>query len=69
MVAVRQVIHSQKMKFYINGFFSKCDLILSFLQIWSHLLKEILHSSKLRFLRSDIKAKKISKRDVSEAKK
>ena len=40
MVAVRQVIHSQKMKFYIKDFFSKCDLILSFLQIWSHLLKK-----------------------------
>ena len=29
----------QKMKFSIKDFFSKCDQIRSFLQIWSHLLK------------------------------
>ena len=30
------------MKLSIKGFFSKCDQILSFLQIWSHLLKKSL---------------------------
>ena len=33
---------AQKMKFYIKDFFSKCDQIRSFLQIWSHLLKKSL---------------------------
>ena len=33
---------AQKMKFSINNFFSKCDQILSFLRIWSHLLKKSL---------------------------
>ena len=28
------------MKFSIKDFFSKCDQILSILQIWSHLLKK-----------------------------
>ena len=28
------------MKFSIKDFFSKCDLISSFLRIWSHLLKK-----------------------------
>ena len=28
------------MKFYINVFLSKCDSILSFLRIWSDLLKK-----------------------------
>ena len=32
----------QKMKFSIMNFCSKCDQIRSFLQIWSHLLKESL---------------------------
>ena len=31
---------AQKMKFSITDFFSKCDQIRSFLQIWSHLLKK-----------------------------
>ena len=36
-------IHTaQKMKFSIKDFFSKCDQIRSFLQIWSHLLKKSL---------------------------
>ena len=35
-------ITAQKMKFSIKGFFSKCDQIRSFLQIWSHLLKKSL---------------------------
>ena len=29
---------AQKMKFFVKDFFSKCDQICSFLQIWSHLL-------------------------------
>ena len=33
---------AQKMKFSIKDFFSKCDLIHSFQQIWSHLLKKSL---------------------------
>ena len=33
---------AQKMKFSIKDFFSKCDQIRSFLQIWSHLLKKYL---------------------------
>ena len=33
---------SQKMKFLIKDFFIKCDQILSFLQIWSHLMKKSL---------------------------
>ena len=32
----------QKMKFFIKTFFSKCDQIRSYLQIWSHLLKKSL---------------------------
>ena len=36
-------IHTtQKMKFFIEDFFSKCDQIRSFRQIWSHLLKKSL---------------------------
>ena len=33
---------SQKMKFSIKDFFSKCDQIRSFLRIWSHLLNKSL---------------------------
>ena len=33
---------AQKMKFSIKDFFSKCDRIPSFLQIWSRLLKKFL---------------------------
>ena len=33
---------TQKMKFTIKDFFSKCDQIRSFLRIWSHLLKKPL---------------------------
>ena len=32
----------QKLKFSINGFFSKCDQIRRKLRIWSHLLKKSL---------------------------
>ena len=33
---------AQKMKFFIKGFFSKCDQICSFLRIWWHFLKKSL---------------------------
>ena len=33
---------AQKMKFYIKGFFSKCDQICRKLRIWSHLVKKSL---------------------------
>ena len=33
---------TQKMKFFIQDFFSKCDQIRSLLRIWSHLLKKSL---------------------------
>ena len=33
---------TQKMKFSIKDFFSKCDQIRIFLRIWSHLLKKSL---------------------------
>ena len=33
---------AQKMKFSIKDFFSKCDQIRSFLQIWSHIMKIFL---------------------------
>ena len=35
-------ITAQKTKFSIKDFFSKCDQILSFLWIWSYLLKKSL---------------------------
>ena len=31
---------AQKMKFSVTDFFSKCDQVRSFLQIWSQLLKK-----------------------------
>ena len=37
-----EVDNTQKMKFSIKDFFSKCDQIRSFLQIWLHLLKKSL---------------------------
>ena len=33
---------AQNMNFYIENFFSECDLIRSFLRIWAHLLKKSL---------------------------
>ena len=33
---------AQKMKFFINDFFSKCDQIRKKLRIWSHLRKKSL---------------------------
>ena len=41
---------SQKMKFSIKDFLSKCDQIRSFLRIWSHLLKKSLMESFFFFL-------------------
>ena len=35
-------VTAQKLKFSIKEFFSKCDQICSFQQIWSHLLKKSL---------------------------
>ena len=32
----------QRINFFINEFFKKCDEICSFLRIWSHLLKKSL---------------------------
>ena len=37
------------MKFSIKDFFSKCDQIRSFLQIWSHLLKKSLMENFICF--------------------
>ena len=37
--------NSQKMKFSIKDFFSKCDQIRSFLKIWSHFLKKSLREN------------------------
>ena len=42
------VVTALKMKFSIKDFFSKCDQIRSFLQIWSHLLKKSFNG-KLHF--------------------
>ena len=39
---VKAIYTAQKMKFFINDFFSKCDQIRSFSWIWSHLLKKSL---------------------------
>ena len=42
--------NAPKMKFSIKDFFSKCDQIHSFLQIWSHLFTEEIFNGKLHFL-------------------
>ena len=42
MFCVSSIYTAQKMKFSIKDFFSKCDQICSFLQIWSDLLKKSL---------------------------
>ena len=42
-------VTTQKLKFPIKDFFSKCGQIRSFPRIWSHLLKKILNG-KLHFL-------------------
>ena len=36
------MITAQKVKLFVKDFFSECDYIRSFLQIWSHLLKKSL---------------------------
>ena len=41
---------SQKMKFSITDFLSKCDQLRSFLRIWSHLLKKSLMENFFFFL-------------------
>ena len=40
-LAIMFTSHCTK-KFFIKDFFSKCDQILSFLRIWSHLMKKSL---------------------------
>ena len=40
MLSFLVILTAQKMKYSIKDFFSKCDQIRSFLQIWSHLLKK-----------------------------
>ena len=40
---------TQKMKFSIKDFFSKCDQIRSFLRIWSHLLKKSIMENFIFF--------------------
>ena len=42
VVSVVKTITTQKMKFFIMGFFNKCDQIHRKLSIWSHLLKKPL---------------------------
>ena len=41
-VSIESTITTQKMKFSIKDFFSKCDQIRCKLRIWSHLLKKSL---------------------------
>ena len=42
VLSPKNLFTAQKLKFSIEGFFSKCDQIRSFLQIWSNLLKKSL---------------------------
>ena len=42
-----RTIATQKMKFPIKDFFSKCDQIRSFLRIWSHLLRKSLMENNI----------------------
>ena len=42
MTSCTSRLTAQKMKFSIKYFFSKCDQLHSFLQIWSHLPKKSL---------------------------
>ena len=42
VLMAKSTIHSQKTKFFIKYFFSKCDQIRSFLRISSYLLKKCL---------------------------
>ena len=41
-ISTEQLVIAQKLKVSIKDFFSKCDQIRSFLQIWSHLLNTSL---------------------------
>ena len=41
-ISLIKTITAQKVKYSINDFFSKCDQICSFLQIWSYLLNQYL---------------------------
>ena len=41
-MVLQYLYNSQKIKFSINDFFSKCHQIRGFLRIWSHLLKKSL---------------------------
>ena len=49
IVSVINFEHSQKMKFSIKDFFSKCDQTRMILRIWSHLLSEILDKKLFLF--------------------
>ena len=42
LVNIKLVFTTQKLKFSNKDFFSKCQQIRSFIQIWSHLLKKSL---------------------------
>ena len=44
------------MMFSIKDFFSKCDQILSFLRIWSHLLKKSLKENFIFCAVTDVKS-------------
>ena len=44
-IVIRLKCTAQKINFFISDFFSLCDQVLSFLQIWSHLLKKSLMKS------------------------
>ena len=57
--ARRETNTAQKLKFSIKDFFSKCDQIRSFQQIWSHLLKKSLMENSI-FLCSVIEATIVS---------
>ena len=37
-----KIVTAKKMKFFSKNFFSKCDQICNFPQIWLHLVKEFL---------------------------
>ena len=40
LITTKKDATAQNMKFSIMDFFSECDQILSFVRIWSHLLKK-----------------------------
>ena len=50
-----EISTAQKMKFFIKGFFSKCDQIHRKLQIWLHLLKKSLMENFFFFCSEDLK--------------